>query len=147
MKVILLRDVKDLGRTHEIVTAADGHALNFLIPKKLAVAATPGALREAELRRKQTEERHKIERALLAGNLSALAEARIVIRVKVNEQGHLYDAVGEGEIRNAVKEQINVELPKGVIRLSRPIKETGTHDVPVAVGENFGKFSVIVEGE
>ena len=147
MKVILLRDVKDLGRTHEIVTAADGHALNFLIPKRLAVAATPGALLEAELRRKQTEEKRKVEHALLAGNLSALAEARIVIRVKANEQGHLYDGVGEREIRDAVKEQAHALLPEGVIRLPRPIKEIGTHEVPVALGENFGKFSVIVESE
>ncbi len=147
MKVILMKDVKGVGRAHEEILAADGYALNFLIPKKLAVAATEAAKRGAELRRKQTSDRSVLDAALLAQNVASLAEARIVIRVKANEKGHLYDAVGESEILAAAKEQVRVDLPEGAIRLEKPIKEIGTFDVPVAVGELFGKFSITIEAE
>lgn len=147
MKVILMKDVKGVGRAHEEILAADGYALNFLIPKKLAVAATEAAKRGAELRRKQTSDRSVLDAALLAQNVASLAGARIVIRVKANEKGHLYDAVGESEILAAAKEQVRVDLPEGAIRLEKPIKEIGTFDVPVAVGELFGKFSITIEAE
>ncbi|MBI4065580.1 50S ribosomal protein L9 [Candidatus Kaiserbacteria bacterium] len=147
MEVILLKDVKGVGRVHDAVEAKDGHALNYLIPKKLAIAATPAAMKEAELRRKQAAERKILDAALLAQNITALAEARIVIKVKANEKGHLYDAVGESEISAAVKEQSRIDLPEDAIKLEKPIKELGTFDVPVAAGEAFGKFSITIEAE
>ena len=147
MKVILLKDVKGTGRAYEIITAADGHALNYLIPKKLAVAATPSSIKEAELRRKQVADRVALDAALLAQNIASLAEARIVIRAKANEKNHLYNAVGESDIRKAVKEQINIELPEHAIKLEKPIKELGACTIPVAVGEVFGKVSITIEAE
>src|SRR3989344_5365798 len=138
MKVILTRDVKGLGRAHAEVAAADGYALNFLIPKKLAIAARPVAIQEAELRRKQVGDRAALDTALLAQNIATLADARIVIKVKANEKGHLYDAVGESDIRNAAKEQARIALPDDAIKLEKPIKELGTFDIPVAVGDVFG---------
>ncbi|MDE1919487.1 MAG: 50S ribosomal protein L9 [Patescibacteria group bacterium] len=147
MKVILLKDVKGIGRAHEAVNASDGHALNFLIPKKLAVAATPSAVKEAEQRRKQAADRAALDTALLAQNIATLAEARIVIKAKANEKGHLYDAVGEPEIRKAAKEQAHVDLSDDAIRLEKPIKECGIFDVPVAGAGTFGKFSITIEAE
>lgn len=145
MKIVLLKDVKGIGRTHEAVEAKDGHALNYLIPKKLAIAATPTATKEAELRRKQAAERTAIDAALLTQNIAALAEARIVIGVKANEKGHLYDAVGESDISKAVKEQAKIDLPAEVIKLEKPIKELGTFDIPVSSSGTFGKFSITIE--
>lgn len=147
MKVILTRDVKGLGRAHAEVVAADGYALNFLIPKKLAIAATPVAKQEAELRRKQVEDRSVLDIALLAQNIAALADAHIVLRMKANEKGHLYDAVGESEVRAAAKEQAHIDLPEDAISLEKPIKELGTFDIPVSAGEVFGKFSITIEAE
>lgn len=147
MKVILLKDVKGIGRAHDAVEAKDGHALNYLIPKKLAIAATPTAVKEAELRRKQVVNREEINSALLVQNISALAEARIVIKVKANEKGHLYDAVGESDISKAVKEQTRIELPEDAIKLEKPIKELGTFDIPVTTTDTFGKFSITIEAE
>jgi large subunit ribosomal protein L9 len=147
MKVILIKDVKGIGRAHEAVEAKDGHALNYLIPKKFAVAATPVALKEAESRRKQVTDRVALDAALLTQNLASLAEARIVIKAKVNEKGHLYDAVGAPEISQAVKEQARIDLPKEVVKLEKPIKEVGTFEIPVSAHETFGKFSIIVEAE
>ena len=147
MKVILLKDVKGVGRAHAEVEAADGYALNFLIPKKLAVAATPVAKKEAETRRKQAEDRAAVDTALLAQNIASLAEARIVIKAKANEKGHLYDAVGEPEITRAVKEQARVELPEHALRLEKPLKELGTFTIPVAAGDSFGAFSILIEAD
>ncbi|MDO8593415.1 MAG: 50S ribosomal protein L9 [bacterium] len=147
MKVILLKDVKGIGRAHDAVDAKDGHALNYLIPKKLAIAATEAAMKEAQLRRKQATDRTKIDSALLTQNISALAEARIVIKVKANEKRHLYDAVGESDIVKAVKEQAHIDIPEDAIKLEKPIKELGTFDIPVATNDTFGKFSIIIETE
>lgn len=147
MKVILLKDVKGIGRAHEAVEAKDGHALNYLIPKKLAIAATPTAMKEAELRRKQVMDRAAIGSALLTQNIAALAEARIVIKMKANEKGHLYDAVGGSDISKAAKEQARIDLPEDAIKLEKPIKELGTFDIPVATADTFGKFSITIEAE
>ena len=147
MKVILIKDVKGIGRAHEAVEAKDGHALNYLIPKKLAIAATGAAMKEAELRRKQEEDRAKIGSALLTQNISALAETRVTIKVKANEKGHLYDAVGESDIVKAVKDQTHIDLPEDAIKLEKPIKELGTFDIPVATADTFGKFSITIEAE
>lgn len=147
MKVILIKDVKDVGRAHEEIEASDGYALNFLIPKKLAIAATTVAKKEAETRRKHVVDRTALDATLLAQNIASLADARIVIRVKANEKGHLYDAVGESEIISAAKEQAHIDLPEGVIKLEKPFKELGTFAIPVSAGETFGKFSIAIEAE
>lgn len=147
MKVILLKDVKGIGRAHEAVEAKDGYALNYLIPKKLAVAATPRAMKEAELRRKQVADRTALDATLLTQNIAALAETRIVIKMKANEKGHLYDAVGKSDIVKAAKEQARIDLPEDAIKLEKPIKELGTFDIPVATAGTFGKFSITIEAE
>ena len=147
MKVILTKNVKGLGREHETVVAADGYALNYLIPKKLAIHATPTAVVEAELRRKQVGDRLALDAALLVQNIASLVGAHVVLTKKANEKGHLYDTVGESDITKAVKEQTRIDLPEEVIKLEKPIKEVGTFDVPLSVGETFGKFSIIVEAE
>lgn len=147
MKVILTRDVKGVGRAHEEVATADGYALNYLIPKKLAITATALAKKEAETRRKQSTDRSALDATLLAQNIASLAEARIVIKMKANEKGHLYDAVGESDIRKAAKEQARIDLPDDAIRLEKPIKELGTFDIPVATADTFGKFSITIEAE
>ncbi len=147
MKIVLIKDVKGVGHAHDAVDAADGYALNFLIPKGFAIPATPVALQEAETRRKQMKDRATLDAALLAQNIAALAEANIVIRAKANEKGHLYDAVGEPEIKKATKEQMRIDLPDGVIKLEKPIKELGIFDVPIATADTFGKFSITIEAE
>lgn len=147
MKVILTKDVKGVGRAHETVITADGYALNYLIPSKMAVVATPVAIKDAEFRMKQVSARKEIDTKLIAQNLASLAEARIVIKAKANEKGHLYDAVGKPELSQAAKEQARIDLPEDTIKLEKPIKELGTFEIPVSAGELFGTFSVIIEAE
>lgn len=147
MKVILTKDVKGVGRAHDTVVLADGYALNFLIPKKLAIAATPVAIQEAGLRQKQVIDRSTLDTALIAQNIASLADAHIVITAKANEKGHLYDAVGESDIKAAAKEQAHIDLPEDAIKLEKPLKALGTFDIPVSFGEVFGKFSITIEAE
>ncbi len=147
MKIVLTKDVKGIGSEHDTVDVADGHALNYLIPKGFAKAATPQARKEAELRLKQKADRSALDASLLAQNISALAEARIVIRAKANEKGHLYDAVGEREIVQAAKEQAHVDISEDSIKLEKPIKALGTFAIPVATANTFGKFSITIEAE
>ncbi|OGG49218.1 50S ribosomal protein L9 [Candidatus Kaiserbacteria bacterium RIFCSPLOWO2_12_FULL_52_8] len=147
MKVILTKDVKGVGRMHESVIAADGYALNYLIPGKLAIAATPTAMKEAAFRMKQVVERKVVDAKLLEQNMASLADAKIVIKAKANEKGHLYDAVGKPELSQAAKDQAHIDLPEAAIKLEKPIKELGTFDIPVSVGEIFGKFTITIEVE
>lgn len=147
MKVILIKDVKGIGRAHQEIEAKDGYALNFLIPKKFAIASTTSSLKEAQGRQKQMKQRSELDAKLLAQNLASLAETRVVIKMKANEKGHLYDAVAASEISAAVKSQARIDLPEDAIKLDRPIKEVGEFEVPVAAGETFGKFKLVVEAE
>lgn len=141
MKVVLLRDVKDMGRANSVVEVSDGHALNFLIPRKLAVLATAASMKQAETRKQAQKDRKELDVKLVEERLAALAEGHVTIVKKANEQGHLYDGVDAAEIAAAAA------LPEEVIRIEKPFKEVGTFEVPVSYGEHFGKFSLEVVAE
>ena len=141
MKVVLIKDVRDMGRAGSIVDVADGHAINFIIPRKLGVPATPTNLKQAELKQKQVSEKKAVDAELIKETLNKLSEGRTVITKKANEKNHLYDAVDAAEIAAATN------LPVEAIKLEKPIKEVGEFDVPVAMGENFGTIKVVVEAE
>ena len=134
-----------MGRAHETVSVADGYALNYLIPAKMAVAATQGAVVTAKLRVEQAVSRKELDQKLLAQNIASLADAKLVLTMKANDKGHLYDAVGASELSKAAKEQARIDLPEEVIKLEKPIKEAGTFEVPVSAGEVFGTFSVTIQ--
>ena len=141
MKDVLLKDVRGMGKAGTAQDVSDGHAMNFLIPRKLAVLATPTALKQAEQIATAEKERRQIDAKLISDRLSALAEERIVITKKANEQGHLYDAVDAKDIAQAT------QLPVEAIHIEKPFKELGTFEVPVAKGEDFGKISIVIEAE
>lgn len=147
MKVILIKDVKGVGRAYETVDMADGYALNFLIPKKLALVATPAAVKEAALRQKQMGDRATLDTALLTQNIASLAEVTITLTMKANEKGHLYNAVDAADIVAAAKASAHIDLPVEAVKLEKPIKELGTFEIPVAMGDVFGKFSLTIEAE
>ncbi|MES2226128.1 MAG: 50S ribosomal protein L9 [Patescibacteria group bacterium] len=141
MKVVLLKDVKNMGRAGSVHDVSDGHGLNMLIPKKLAVLATAASIQKAEAVSKQADTQRELDKKLIEERLGALAEERIVILKKANEQGHLYDAVDARDIAHAT------ELPVESIHIEKPFKELGTFDVPVAYGNDFGKVSIVIEAE
>ena len=131
MKVILLQDVKSLGKKGEIVNVNDGYARNFILPKKLGVEATGKNLNDLKLQ-KNNEKKVAQEQLEAAQALAAkLAEGGVSLAIKVGEGGRAFGSVSSKEIAAAVKEQMGLELDKKKISLKEPIKSLGTHIVTV----------------
>ena len=131
MKVILLQDVKSLGKKGEIVNVNDGYARNFILPKKLGVEATGKNLNDLKLQ-KNNEKKVAQEQLEAAKALAAkLAEGGVSLAIKVGEGGRAFGSVSSKEIAAAVKEQMGLELDKKKISLKEPIKSLGTHIVTV----------------
>ena len=126
MKVILLQDVKSLGKKGEIVNVNDGY-----LPKKLGVEATGKNLNDLKLQ-KNNEKKVAQENLDAAKALAAkLAEGEVVLAIKVGEGGRTFGSVSSKEIAAAVKEQMGLELDKKKISLKEPVKSLGTHIVTV----------------
>ena len=131
MKVILLQDVKSLGKKGEIVNVNDGYARNFILPKKLGVEATGKNLNDLKLQ-KNNEKKVAQENLEAARELAAkLAEGGVVLAIKVGEGGRAFGSVSSKEIAAAVKEQIGLDVDKKKIQLKEAIKSLGTHVVAV----------------
>jgi large subunit ribosomal protein L9 len=136
-----MKDVRNMGHAGTALEVADGHAINYLFPRKLAVQATPAAMAKSELLRKQAEDRKAIDAGLLKQKISELAEVRIVITKKANDKGHLYDGVDAAEIA------IATGIPEDIIVIEKPFKEVGEFEVGISSGETFGTFKIIIEAE
>ena len=131
MKVILLQDVKSLGKKGEIVNVNDGYARNFILPKKLGVEATGKNLNDLKLQ-KNNEKKVAQENLDAAKKLAAeLAEGKVELAIKVGEGGRAFGSVSSKEIAAAVKEQMGLEVDKKKIQLKEAIKSLGTHVVAV----------------
>ena len=131
MKVILLEDVKALGKKGEIVNVNDGYARNFILPKKLGVEATGKNLNDLKLQKANEE---KVAQQLWddAKELGAKLEAgKVELKIKVGEGGRTFGSVSGKEIAIAVKEQMGYDIDKKKIQLKETIKTLGTHMVPV----------------
>ncbi len=141
MKVVLTKDIRDVGRAHSVIEVSNGHALNFLFPRKLAIPATAANLKNAEGKQQKVVEKRTVDAELIRERLGALSEGKVTITKKANEQGHLYDGVDAAEIAEAAN------IPADAVHLEKSIKEIGMHDVPVAIGADFGKITVEIVAE
>lgn len=131
MEVILLEDVKSLGKKGEIVKINDGYARNFILKKNLGMEATAKNLNDLKL--KQANEA-KVAKELLeqAKDLAARVEEKFVtITIKAGEGGKIFGSVSTKEISAAVSSQLGLDLDKKKMQLAEPIKSLGTHIVPV----------------
>ena len=148
MKVILLQDVKSLGKKGEIVNVNDGYARNFIFPKKLGVEATGKNLNDLKLQ-KNNEKKVAQENLDAAKKLAAeLAEGKVELAIKVGEGGRAFGSVSSKEIAAAVKEQMNLEVDKKKIQLKEAIKSLGTHIVSVKLHpEVTAELKVVVKEE
>ena len=131
MKVILLEDVKALGKKGEIVNINDGYARNFVLPKKLGDEATPKNLNDLKLQ-KANKEKLAQEALDAAKELANKLEAgKVVLTIKTGEGGKAFGSVSSKEIATEVKNQMGYEIDKKKIQLKDAIKTLGTHTVPV----------------
>ncbi len=131
MKVILLEDVKSLGKKGDIVNVSDGYARNAILPKKLGVEANNKNLNDLKLQKKH-EERVAAENLANAKELAVEVEQqKIVVKIKAGEGGRIFGSVSTKEIAQAAKEQAGLELDKKKMQLNEAIKALGTYEVPV----------------
>jgi large subunit ribosomal protein L9 len=131
MQVILLQDVKGTGKKGQIINVSDGHAKNFLIPKKLAAEATKTNVTELENKKKSAEKKRQSE-VTAAQELGAKIEKAVVkIPMKVGEGGKMYGSVSTKEIAEALARQTGIEIDKKKIVLSEPVKSLGEKQVTI----------------
>ena len=146
MKVILLQDVKGVGKKDEIVNASDGYARNFLFPKKLAMEATPGALKGIEKMRKAEAEREAERRAQATATAESLRGKVINMSVKTGSQGRLYGSITSAEVAAELKKQHGVDIDKRDIKCEN-IRTVGDVSIEVRVYKDINaKMTVHVEG-
>jgi len=131
MKVILLEDVKALGKKGQIVNVNDGYARNFILPKKLGLEANNKNLNDLKLK-KANDEKIAQEQLEEAQELGKKIEAgKVELAIKVGEGGRTFGSVSTKEIAAAVKEQMGYDIDKKKIQLKEAIKTLGTHNVPI----------------
>lgn len=131
MEVILVEDVKSLGKKGDIVNVSDGYARNFILPKKLGVEATKQNLHELKLK-KNAEEKRLQEILAEARELAKKLEASTVkLEIKAGEGGRTFGSISTKEIALALKEQSDLEIDRKKIQLSEPIKNAGSYTVAV----------------
>lgn len=148
MKVILLEDVKALGKKGQIVEVSDGYARNAILPKKLGVEATPKNLNDLKLQNKHAD---KVAQENLE-NAQALAKqvetVKVVLKLKAGKDGKTFGSVSSKEISIAAKEQTGLDLDKKKMQLNEAIKNFGTYEVPVKLHPKVtAKLSVHVVEE
>ncbi|MGI6733524.1 MAG: 50S ribosomal protein L9 [Anaerovoracaceae bacterium] len=146
MKVILLQDVKGLGKANTVANVSDGYARNFLIPKGLVKEATPANMRELE--RIQAENAARRAESFEAAQALAkrIAMLRVTIKSKGGESGRLFGSITAKDIADSLKEQHDIEIDKKKFVLEAPIKQMGEHAVEIKLFTDVtAKLRVIVE--
>jgi large subunit ribosomal protein L9 len=124
MKVLLLKDVYKLGRAGDIKKVADGYGRNFLLPQKLAVLATPGALKQVEKIRSQAEVRRTEQNSELKGLADQINGITLIFPAKAGETGKLYGSITTQDVATAIQEKIRFEIKKQQIDM-QPIRNLG----------------------
>lgn len=131
MEIVLLEDVKALGKKGQIVTVNDGYARNFILPKKLGVEATSKNLNDLKLK-KANDAKLAAEILAAAKELAAkLDESRVTLSIKAGEGGRAFGSVSNKEISKAITDQLGLEIDKKKIVLNDPIKSIGSFEVPI----------------
>lgn len=131
MKVILLEDVKSVGKKGEVVEVSDGYARNVLLKKKQGLEATGKNMNDLKLQ-KANQEKVAAENLAAAKELGEKIEkSSITLKVKVGEGGKLFGSISNKEIAEAVKDQLGLEIDKKKVQITTPLKNVGTMDVAV----------------
>lgn len=131
MDIILLQDVKSLGKKGETVKVNDGYARNFILPKKLGVEATSKNLNDLKLQKAHEE---KVAQEILEeakAFAAELADKKVELFIKTGEGGRTFGSVSAKEIAAAAKEQLGYDIDKKKMQLAEPIKSPGTFEVPI----------------
>jgi len=144
VKVVLRSDVEGLGRRGDLREVANGYARNYLLPKGLAIAATPGVEAQAEAMRRSRALKSAAEAADARVILEVLEAAPIRISARAGKEGKLFGSVGSADIAAAIGKQLGATVDRRALQLGEPLKALGTHRVPVSLHAEV-KGTVTVE--
>ena len=146
MKVILLEDVKSLGKKGQIVNVSDGYARNLLLPKKLGVEATGKNMNDLKLQKAHEDKVAQENLDAAKAFAEELKDKQVDVGIKVGEGGRTFGSISAKEIAEAAKAQLGYELDKKKLQLSAPIKELGTTMVPIKLHPTVtGELKVVVK--
>ena len=147
MKVVLLEDVKSLGKKGDIVEVSEGYARNFIIPKKKGVEANQENLNTLKLQ-KANEEKIAKEKLEAAKELAAkLNEASVSLTIKGGKDGRTFGSVSSKEIEEAIKSQLGLEIDKKKLVIAEPIKTFGNHEIKVKLHKDVTASLKVKVGE
>lgn len=143
MKVILLSDIKGVGKKDQIINANDGYARNYLFPKKLAVEATQGNLTNLKSKQDSNQFRKDVQKDEAIKLANRLKDIKLIIKVKAGENGKIFGGVTSKEISENLKTQYNIDIDKKKINLSETIKTVCCKTVDIKLFEGvIGKLDV-----
>lgn len=134
-QAILLEDVEELGQRGDPVDVSPGYLRNFLIPRKLAAKATPGALEAAQQRRAAADKAEKARAEREEQAASLLSKTVLTIYQRAGEDGKLFGSVGAKEIVEAIRDARDLRIDRRKVRLEQPIREIGTHMVEIELAD------------
>ena len=145
MKVILLEDVKSLGKKGQIVNVSDGYARNMLLPKKLGVEATTKNMNDLKLQKAHEEKVAQENLDAAKAFAEDLKDKQVTVTIKVGEGGRTFGSISTKEIKKKKKNQLGLDIDKKKMQLATPIKELGTTMVPIKLHPKVvGELKVIV---
>jgi len=131
MQVIFLQDIKNSGKKGEIKQVADGYALNFLIPQKLAIAATPDKIKKlAAAHEKIIKEQQRIQ-SEIEKIIAKISNKKIIIQKPASEKGKLFAAISADDIASVLKKNFGIDIDQEKIKLKKHLKEIGEHKVEI----------------
>ena len=146
MEVVLLEDVKALGKKGQVVKVNDGYARNFILPKKLGVEATSKNLNDLKLRKANEEKVAQENLDAAKAFAEELSTKEVILTLKVGEDGRTFGSVSSKEISEAAKKQLNLDIDKKKLQLENPIRNLGVTNVPVRLHPNVtGSLKVWVK--
>ena len=131
MKIILLENVKKLGKKDEIIEVADGYARNVLIPKKLGIEATNANINSVKLKNKNEEKKDENIRNIAIGDKEKIEKATITLKIKAGANGKTFGSINSKEVSDGIKEVVGLDIDKKDIDLVEPIKNIGKYTVKV----------------
>ena len=143
MKVILLSDVKGRGKEGDVIEVARGFATNYLMPRKMAILATPGNLKQLEAREHNIKKREEAKRAEAEAYAAKVSGKSIVIEMKAGEGGKLYGSVTGGMITDALNEQVGIDVDRRKLDLGGQIKTVGQHEIEVRLYDDVAAQVVV----
>ena len=146
MEVILLEDVKSLGKKGQIVKINDGYARNFVLPKKLGLEATPKNLNDLKLKKANEDKIAKEKLEAAKEFAKVLEESTVVVKIKSGEGGRTFGSVSSKEIAQEAKKQLDFDIDKKKIVREEPIRTLGTHVIQIKLHKDVtAKMNVKVQ--